>query len=127
MGKNMSSPAVFGSVRQHLRDVLEARSRGESERRLRSAHAFVDGYMQAMLDAGLATRAQLLSLVKEERELLCGPATAEVADDGFDADEGALPVQAPTDDESGVRPRRGGSVAQRASTISTSPLMVRAV
>lgn len=123
MGEDMSSPPVFGSVRQHLRDVLEARSRGETERRLRSAHAFVDGYMQAMLDAGLATRAQLLSLVKEERELLCGPATIE--DDGFDADEGALPVQVPTDDESGVRPRRHAT--QRASTISTSPVMVRAV
>lgn len=123
----MSSP-VFGSVRHLLRDVLEARRRGESERRLRSAHAFVDGYMQAMLDAGLATRAQLLSLVKEERELLSGPATATLeatADDGFDADEGLLPVQAPTDDESGVRPRRGAP--QRASTISTSPVMVRAV
>lgn len=120
----MSSP-VFGSVRHLLRDVLEARSRGESERKLRSAHAFVDGYMQAMLDAGLATRAQLLSLVKEERELLAGPATAELEDDGFDADEGSLPVQVPTDDESGVRPRR--AAAQRASTISTSPVMVRAV
>ena len=101
----MSSAQVFGSVRKLLRDVLEARSRGESERRLRSAHAFVDGYMQAMLDSGVATRSDLLRLVAEERALLSGPATATLEDDGFDSDEGQLPVRAPTDDESGVRER----------------------
>lgn len=108
----MSSAQVFGTVRKLLRDVLESRSRGESERKLRGAHAFVDGYMQAMLDAGLATRRDLLALVAEERALLAGPATV-VEEGGFDSDEGQLPVHAP--DESGVRERhqRETRVTQR--------------
>lgn len=109
---------MFGSVRKLLRDVLEARSRGESERRLRSAHSFVDGYMQAMLDAGLATRKDLLALVAEERALLAGPATAiaTVEDDGFDGDEGQLPVHVP--DESGVRERHQQSRAGHAPALA---------
>jgi len=102
----MSAAQILWPVRQLLREVLEARTQGDSERRLRTAHAFVDGYMRALLDAGLATRQQLLVVVAEERARLAGPAVGELEDDGFDGDEGQLPVHAPPAHDSGVRPRR---------------------
>lgn len=107
-GSTTVRSSTFATVRALLRDVLEARGRGESEKRLRSAHTFVDGYMRAMLDAELTTKAELLKMVAEERARLAGPASREVTDDGFEADEGQLPVHAP--DESGVRPRRAQQV-----------------
>lgn len=122
----MSTAQAFGSLRQLLHDVLQARSRGESERRLRSAHSFVDGYMRAMLDAGLATRQDLLALVAEERALLAGPATATVqqADEGFDADEGQLPVHTPND-ESGVRQKSAAERTGRGARVAAQPALSR--
>ena len=110
MSEDMNASSSLTTVRLLLRDVLEARSRCESEKRLRGAHSFVDGYMRALLDTEQVTKQQLLQLVAEERARLAGPATREAASSGFEEDEGQLPVHAP--DESGVRPRR----AQQAVT-----------
>ena len=60
-----------------LNDVLVARTRGVAHFRLARAHGYVDGYMQALLDTGMATRQELLAVVAEERTELFGPAWIE--------------------------------------------------
>jgi hypothetical protein len=60
-----------------------ARNQGASYPRLLRAHGYIDGYMKALLEAGIATRQELLALVAGERSLLHGPAigTAETSPD----------------------------------------------
>jgi hypothetical protein len=54
--------------------VLVAKSKGVSYQRLARAHGYVDGYMKALLDAGMATQQELLTLVAAERAKVDGPA-----------------------------------------------------
>ncbi len=61
-------------LKQMLRDVLAAKRAGESYARLARAHGYVDGYMRAVLEMGLVSRAELLEIVVAEREREGGPA-----------------------------------------------------
>ena len=65
---------VLGDLKQMLRDVFAAKSAGETYARLARAHGYVDGYMRALLDLDVASRAELLQLVAAERERVSGPA-----------------------------------------------------
>ena len=59
----------IASLRRHLRAAVRARF---SERPLAErsrAIAFADGYMRALLDEGIVSRAELLTMLAEEREL----------------------------------------------------------
>ncbi len=67
-----------------LREVLEARFRGGDTARIARAQGYVDGYMGALLDAGLATKQQLLTIVSAQRALVQGPATREIEIDELD-------------------------------------------
>ena len=58
-----------------LRDVFAARASGTSYARMARAHGYVDGYMKAILEQGLASKDELLKLVAEERSRIDGPAT----------------------------------------------------
>jgi len=60
-----------------LYDALLAKSRGVTYPRLARAHGYADGYMKALLDAGLATNQELLLLVAEARNTVDGPAVIE--------------------------------------------------
>jgi len=60
-----------------LYDALLAKGRGVTYPRLARAHGYVDGYMKALLDAGLATNQELLLLVAEARSTVDGPAVIE--------------------------------------------------
>jgi len=60
-----------------LYEALLAKTRGATYPRLARAHGYVDGYMKALLDAGLATHQELLSLVSEARSTVDGPALVE--------------------------------------------------
>lgn len=62
-----------------LRDIFTAKAAGETHRRLSRAHGYVDGYMRAVLEVGMATKEELLGIVAEERTRLSGPALADVA------------------------------------------------
>lgn len=64
-----------------LRDLFAARSEGAAYPRLARAHGYVDGYMRAMLETGMATKEELLEVVARERTHIDGPATAEVRRD----------------------------------------------
>ncbi len=55
------------TLRELLRDVLRARFDGVQYSRFARMHGYADGYMRAMLDAGLVARTELLDLVGDER------------------------------------------------------------
>jgi hypothetical protein len=69
---------MLEALRNMLRDVFRLRADGVAYARLSRAHGYVDGYMRALLETGVAEKAELLALVAEERALSDGPATSVV-------------------------------------------------
>ncbi len=63
----MNNDELMNTLRDLLRDVLKARFDGAAYAKLARAHGYADGYMRALLDAGMVDRDQLLSLVGDER------------------------------------------------------------
>jgi hypothetical protein len=76
-----SKAKMLGELRGMLRDVLTARTAGGSYTKLARSQGYVDGYMRALLDAGDATKDELLALVAEERAAAFGPATRDLEAD----------------------------------------------
>jgi len=70
----MQRAEMLNELKRMLNDVLVAKSKGITYQRLARAHGYVDGYMKALLDAGLATQKELLTMVAEERARVDGPA-----------------------------------------------------
>jgi hypothetical protein len=68
---------MLNELKRMLNDVLVARNKGATYPRLLRAHGYIDGYMKAMLEAGIVSRPELLTLVAEERSLVNGAAVAE--------------------------------------------------
>jgi len=73
-----SKVEMLNELQAMLRDVFSARARGVDHARLARAHGYVDGYMRALLESGLATKEELLALVSQQRHAVDGPATREV-------------------------------------------------
>ena len=71
---------VISELRSMLADVFSAKERGEAYGRLARAHGYVDGYMRALLDLGVASKDDLLEVVNAERERSSGPAMRPIAD-----------------------------------------------
>jgi hypothetical protein len=65
---------VLSDLQTMLRDLLAAAAAGGGRARIARAHGYVDGYMRALLDLGIAEQAELLRLVAAERERASGPA-----------------------------------------------------
>jgi hypothetical protein len=65
---------VLSDLQTMLRDLLAAATGGSGRARIARAHGYVDGYMRALLDLGVAQQAELLELVAAERERASGPA-----------------------------------------------------
>ncbi len=76
----MPKGELLAALRGMLRDVLVAKEAGHAQVRLARAHGYVDGFMKALLDSGLATKAELLELVASERERISGPALRTLPD-----------------------------------------------
>lgn len=65
---------MFVTLRKLLQDVFGAQYGGAHHERLSRAFGYADGYMRAMLDAGLASKSELLEVVVSERRgALRGP------------------------------------------------------
>jgi hypothetical protein len=77
MGNN-SKKEMLEILRGLVREALKLRRDGAVYARLARASGAVDGYLRALVDAGVATRSELLDLVTEERVKLDGPATGGV-------------------------------------------------
>jgi len=65
---------ILGELRTMLRDIFTAKAAGETNSRLARAHGYVDGYMRALQESGVATRSELVEIVAAERERSSGPA-----------------------------------------------------
>lgn len=73
-----SKSEMLRELEAMLREVFEARAQGAEHMRLVRTHGYIDGFMKAMLDAGTATRQELLDVVAKQRGLVYGPATRNV-------------------------------------------------
>jgi hypothetical protein len=69
---------MLDELRTMLHDVFVARERGTNHAQMARVHGYVDGYMKALLDCGVATKEELLVMVSEERAVVSGPATLEM-------------------------------------------------
>lgn len=76
---------VLSDLKQMLRDVLAAKAQGGNAARIARAHGYVDGYMRALLDLGVASKTELLEIVGAEREHASGPAMRVVEVDDSSA------------------------------------------
>ena len=76
---------MLENLRTMLRDVFRLRNDGVAYARLSRAHGYVDGYMRALLESGVADKAELLALVAEERQTVDGPATVTITSDAATA------------------------------------------
>jgi hypothetical protein len=68
-----------------IKDMLSMRYRGGEHARLAHAQGLVDGYMRALMDNGLATRDELLALVREQRVVLDGPAVRTLSNNEIES------------------------------------------
>lgn len=75
-----SKVEVVAELRSMLADVFRAKASGEAYGRLARAHGYVDGFMRALIDMGIVTKAELLEVVNAERERSSGPAMFPVTD-----------------------------------------------
>jgi len=75
---NRSKAEIIAQLREILAEAFRLRAVGASGLRLQRANGYADGYMQLLLDSGVMTKRELLDLVKNERTLVDGPATAVV-------------------------------------------------
>jgi len=79
--EDRSKATMLDNLRTMLRDVFRLRRDGAAYARLSRAHGYVDGYMRALMEGGIATQAELLEVVSAERARVDGPAT-ETSDAG---------------------------------------------
>jgi hypothetical protein len=75
-----SKTEVMAELRTMLADVFTAKASGEAYGRLARAHGYVDGYMRALLELGVVSKAELLDAVNVERERSSGPGMRTMAD-----------------------------------------------
>lgn len=68
---------MLTAVEGMLKEAFTAKAQGASQPRLARAYGYADGYLKALLDAGLASQKELLELVGHVRTAISGPATVE--------------------------------------------------
>ncbi|MBN1607992.1 MAG: hypothetical protein JW940_15260 [Polyangiaceae bacterium] len=72
---NVNSKAqMLAALRSLLQCALKMQGEGTAALRLGRAQGYADGYMSALLDAGVADASELIALVAKERARLAGPA-----------------------------------------------------
>jgi len=86
MSKSMPKVPLVQTLRDLLRDIFRQRDAGASNARFARALGYADGYMQALIDAGVAEERELLHVVSEERNRLDGPGSAEVSPSTAESD-----------------------------------------
>jgi hypothetical protein len=74
MNKVSTKAKMLAALRSLLQCALQMQGEGTPSLRLGRAQGYADGYMSALLDAGVADAAELMALVAEERARFSGPA-----------------------------------------------------
>ena len=64
----MGKAELLDRVRSLVAEVTRARFAGTQYAKLARAHGYADGYMRALLDAGMSDRVELLKLVAAARK-----------------------------------------------------------
>jgi hypothetical protein len=64
-----------------LRNMLDLRSKGSAYAHLSRAQGMVDGFMMALIDSGIATRQEVLDVVRSTRTALDGPGSRKLTRD----------------------------------------------
>lgn len=64
---SMTKTKLLDRVKELVADVTRARFAGGAYAKLARAHGYADGYMRALLDAGLVDRVSLIEACGEER------------------------------------------------------------
>jgi hypothetical protein len=59
---------LLATLRTLLTDVTRARFEGTAYAKLARAHGYADGFMRALLDAGIVQKDELIAIVGEERQ-----------------------------------------------------------
>lgn len=77
MLKSVPKVPLHQTLRALLRDIFRQRRQGASNARFARALGYADGYMQALIDAGVAEERELLDIVAEERQREEGPGSGE--------------------------------------------------
>lgn len=69
---------LLSTLRSLLEANFEERRRGTYGTHFAHGQGYADGYMRCLLEAGLVSSAELLTIVQEARRHHGGPATAEI-------------------------------------------------
>lgn len=64
----MKKLALLDRARALVADVTRVRFEGAAYAKLARAHGYADGYMRALLDAGLVDQRELLRAIGEEKQ-----------------------------------------------------------
>ena len=64
----MAKKDLVNTLRTLLRETMKARFEGGAYGKLARAHGYADGYMRALMDAGLVDQRELLTIVGSERQ-----------------------------------------------------------
>ncbi len=78
MNYDTTKSEMLSSLKTMLEEALRMRNEGATFSRITRAQGYVDGYMRALLDAGIVSSAELLRVVAEQRRQIDGPATTTV-------------------------------------------------
>jgi len=82
MSTNTKSELLV-NLRSMLAEAFRLRNDGASYANLARSQGRVDGYIRALIDAGIATEEELLALVTDQRRVVDGPATTEFESEKF--------------------------------------------
>ena len=70
---------LIEKLRELLGEAFAMHRRGEAQTRLGRTYGYADGYMRVLLDTGVVTETELLSIVAQVRSTHAGPATKTLA------------------------------------------------
>lgn len=65
-------------LRELLHDTFRMKNHGAAYAKMNHAQGYADGYMRALVEMGVVTHTELLSLIGETRRGVDGPATGTV-------------------------------------------------
>jgi hypothetical protein len=78
-----NKPALVNVLRSLLTGVFSAQVEGGNHQKLVRAFGYADGYMRAVLEAGIVSQKELLTIVQEERTRMMGSGSAELPSDAL--------------------------------------------
>ncbi|HTQ03708.1 MAG TPA: hypothetical protein VMI54_07615 [Polyangiaceae bacterium] len=76
-----SQAELHAVLKNLLRDSMRLHAEGAPGSRLGQADGYVDGFVRALVEAGLSDHASILAVIRDTRREFAGPATRAVDSD----------------------------------------------